>query len=234
MAAGARRHLRSWGKHLHHRIYYSKTQLPALKRLPPVLRSPASLIDYIASYKLSMVHKLCSSERYTPRRRPAATCTLRAPGSAPAALTGIYLVNYAIRSPGLEKTPGKLAWRKNSKHAAFSVSVIQACRDDTDSQRKTVVERTDNTIWQRTPHRTTVLCVVVNSGNFPLLKMCCKSYGCKHLKRISCEITAPFGLKNKTKTGEKAWFKLINSEKGGLGATGVSELEQKSLKLLLQ
>lgn len=180
MAAGARRHPRSRRKHLHHSIYYSKTRLPAWKWLPPVLRSLASLIDYIASYKLSMVHKLCSSERYTPQRRPVATRTLRAPASAPSALTGIYLVNYAIRSPGLEKTPGKLAWRKNSKHAAFSVPVIQPCRDDTDSQWKTVMEGTDSTIWQRTPHRTSVVCV--NLANFPDSKMFCKTYGCKMFK----------------------------------------------------
>lgn len=98
------------------------------------------------------------------------------------ALTGIYLVNYAIRSPGLEKTPGKLAWRKNSKHAAFSVPVIQPCRDDTDSQWKTVMERTANTIWQRTPHRTSVLCVVLNLDNFPDSKMFCKRYSCKCFK----------------------------------------------------
>lgn len=86
---------------LHHSMYYCKTWLPALERLPPVRRPPASLIDYIALYKLPMVHKLCSSECYTPQRRPAATRTLRAPApSAPSALTGIYLVNYAIRSPG--------------------------------------------------------------------------------------------------------------------------------------
>lgn len=166
VAAGAGRRLRSRrgrGWLLHHSMYYSKTRLPASERLPPVLRPPASLIDYIASYKLSMVHKLCSSECYTPQRRPAATRTLRAPPpSAPSALTGIYLVNYAIRSPGWGKTPGKLAWRKNSKHAAFSVPVIQACRDDTDSQWKTAMERTDNTIWQRTPHGTSVVCVGPN------------------------------------------------------------------------
>lgn len=96
------------------------------------------LIDYIASYKLSMVHKLCSSERYTPQHRPVATRTLRSPASAPSALTRIYLVNYAIKSPGLEKTSGEIGVKKkDSKHAAFSVPVIQACRDDTDSQWKT-------------------------------------------------------------------------------------------------
>lgn len=36
--------------------------------IPPVLSSPASLIDYIASYKLSMVHKLYSSEPNTACR----------------------------------------------------------------------------------------------------------------------------------------------------------------------
>lgn len=49
---------------------------------PPVLTSPASLIDYIASYKLSMVHKLCSAEHNTAQCWPAGTRTFRAPASS--------------------------------------------------------------------------------------------------------------------------------------------------------
>lgn len=46
---------------------------------PSALNPPASVIDYIASYKLSMVHKLCSAEHSTAQCRPAGTRTFRAP-----------------------------------------------------------------------------------------------------------------------------------------------------------
>lgn len=70
--------------------------------IPPVLNSPAALIDYIASYKLSMVHKLCSAERNAAQCQPAGTCTLRAPTSE------ICLRNCAISSQGLEARQGEL------------------------------------------------------------------------------------------------------------------------------
>lgn len=172
MAVGTPRHFTSRGKHLHHSIYYSKTRLPALKWLKPVLRSPASLIDYIASYKLSMLHKLCSSERSTPRRRPVATRTLRAPASAPSALTGIYLVNYAIRSPGLEKTPGKLAWRGKK----FKTRCI-FCACYTSLRRWhwfPVKNRYGRNGWQNLTVNAsqTVSCVLLYLWNFLNLKIC--------------------------------------------------------------
>lgn len=97
------------------------------------------LIDYIASYKLSMVHKLCSSERYTPQHRPVATRTLRSPRLGSLCLDKDLLSQLCDQIPGFRENIGG-NWReekKNSKHAAFSVPVIQACRDDTDSQWKT-------------------------------------------------------------------------------------------------
>lgn len=171
MAAGARRRLRSRGKHLHHGVYYPKTRLSALKRLPPVLRSPASLIDYIASYKLSMVHKLRSSERYTPRRGPVATRTFAGPpASAPAALTGIYLVNYAIRSPGSEKTPGEIGVKEKFKTRC----VFRACYSALQRRRRLSSEKQSRN-EQITPSDSERLTEpacwrCVNSENFPDLK----------------------------------------------------------------
>lgn len=71
----------------------------------PVLRPPASLIDYIASYKLSMVHKLCSAEHNTAQCRPAGTRMFAAPASSssPPARAQICLVNCATRCRGLEE-----------------------------------------------------------------------------------------------------------------------------------
>lgn len=80
---------------------------------PPVLNSPASLIDYIASYKLSMVHKLCSAEHNTAQCRPAGTRTFRAPASPRSALAHICLVNCAMKSPGLEKRQGEIGVKKS-------------------------------------------------------------------------------------------------------------------------
>lgn len=88
-----------------------------METIPPVLNLPASLIDYIASYKLSMVHKLCSAEHNTAQCRPAGTRTLRAPASSLSALAEICLVNCAMRSLGLEKRQGNYCVEKSFKHA---------------------------------------------------------------------------------------------------------------------
>lgn len=88
--------------------------------IPPVLNSPASLIDYIASYKLSMVHKLCSGEHNTAQCRPAGTRALRAPAFSLLALAEICLVNCAMRSPGLEERQGKTAVEKRFNAASVS------------------------------------------------------------------------------------------------------------------
>lgn len=122
------------------------------------------LIDYIASYKLSMVHKLCSSERYTPQHRPVATRTLRSPASAPSALTRIYLVNYAIRSPGFEKTSGEIGVKKKR----FKTRCI-FCACDSSLQRWhwfPVKNRADNPDWQWTPHRLRRSCALLYLWNF--------------------------------------------------------------------
>lgn len=66
---------------LSRRILFQNTA-SCMETIPPVLNSPASLIDYIASYKLSMVHKLCSAEHNTAQCRPAGTRTFRAPASS--------------------------------------------------------------------------------------------------------------------------------------------------------
>lgn len=83
-----------------------------METIPPVLNSPASLINYIASYKLSMVHKLCSAEHNTAQCRPAGTRTFRAPAPSLSPLAEICLVNCAMRSPGLEKRQGKIGVEK--------------------------------------------------------------------------------------------------------------------------
>lgn len=87
-----------------------------MEMIPPVLNSPASLIDYIASYKLSMVHKLCSAEHNTTQCRPAGTRMFRAPASSPSALAEICLVNCAMRSRGLQNWQGKIGEKKSFKH----------------------------------------------------------------------------------------------------------------------
>lgn len=101
---------------LHHSMYYSKTWLPASERLPPVLRLPASLIDYIALYKLSMVHKLCSSECYTPQRQPAATRTLRAPPpSLPLCPDRDLLSQLCDQIPGLRENTREIGVKEKFK-----------------------------------------------------------------------------------------------------------------------
>ena len=85
---------------------------------PPVLNLPASLIDYIASYKLSMVHKLCSAEHNTAQCRPAGTRTFRAPRLFTlSALAEICLANCAMRSRGLEKRQRKIGAEKSFRRA---------------------------------------------------------------------------------------------------------------------
>lgn len=133
MAVGAPCCFTSQGKHLYHGVYYSKTQLPAWKWLPPVLNSPASLIDCIASFKLSMVHKLCSSEHNSAQCWPAATSMLRAPASSLFARAEIRFVHCAIRSSSLEKRQGETGVEKSLKCEKFlwvSVHLIQFCRCD--------------------------------------------------------------------------------------------------------
>lgn len=78
----------------------------------PVLNPPASLIDYIASYKLSMVHKLCSAEHNTTQCRPAGTRMFTSPRlcSLSPPWLRFALVNCAMRSTGLEKRQGE-NWR---------------------------------------------------------------------------------------------------------------------------
>lgn len=50
------------GKHLYHGVCYSKTQLPAWKQSSLSSLCLPFELDCIASYKLSMVHKLCCGE----------------------------------------------------------------------------------------------------------------------------------------------------------------------------
>ncbi len=101
---------------LSRRILFQNTA-SCMETIPPVLNSPASLIDYIASYKLSMVHKLCSAEHNTAQCQPAGTRTFRAPASSLSALVEICLVNCAMRSLGLEKRQEKYCMEKSFKHA---------------------------------------------------------------------------------------------------------------------
>lgn len=174
MAVGTPHHFASRGKHLHHSTYDSKTRLPALKWLPPVLRSLASLIDYIASYKLSMVHKLCSSERYTPQRRPVATrvATLRSPRLCSLCLDKDLLSQLCDQIPGLEKTSGEIGVKEKFKTRC----IFCACYSTLQRWHWFPVKnRADNPIWQWTPHRLSVLCVLY-LWNLLNLKMFCKSH----------------------------------------------------------
>lgn len=72
----------------------------------PVLSSPASLIDCIASYKLSMVHKLCRVEHNTPLCRDMHVQGPCLFVLSMRWLSEICFVNCAMRSQGLEKRQG--------------------------------------------------------------------------------------------------------------------------------
>lgn len=58
-----------------------------------------------------MVHKLCSSERYTPQRRPVATRTLRSPRLCSLCLDKDLLSQLCDQIPGFRENVGG-NWRE--------------------------------------------------------------------------------------------------------------------------